>query len=82
MKRTTKMTLAYFMFMLSCVLGIICVVLSLSLFVRVCVVILVCGSATSVLTLSRCPYCGKFGVPIKPFLKQNLCCKKCGKQVH
>lgn len=81
MKKTLTMTFVYFLFMLSAVFGIICTIFELSILFRLLTVAMVVVSATAVLTLARCPYCGKYGIRIQPFLKQNPRCKKCGKEI-
>lgn len=80
MSRTLKMTFAYFLFNLTAIFGITCVVFELSMFFCIIVVIMAIVSAIAVLKLARCPNCGKLGIRIQPFLKQEPCCKKCGKQ--
>lgn len=82
MKRTLKTTLAYFLFTFSSIFGIMYAVFNLSTLFRTFTLIMVAISVIAVLKLSHCPYCCKYGIPVKPFLKQNPCCKKCGKQIR
>ena len=80
MKKTSKMTFTYFLYMLTAVLGIGCVIFKLSMLFRISVTIMAIISILAVLNLSYCPNCGRFGIRIRPFLKQEPCCKKCGKR--
>lgn len=79
MRRTCKMTLVFFLFVLTAILGIFCVIFSLSTFFCVSVVILDVVSVILVLKLAYCPHCGKLGIRIQPFSKHEPRCKKCGK---
>ena len=79
MKTTTKRTVTFFLYLLTCVFGILCVLWELSLFFRVCVAILVVISVWQTIRLAYCPNCGSLGKPIRPFQKQEPRCKKCGK---
>lgn len=80
MKRTLKVTLSYFFFILAAILGIICAVFNLSMLFRIITALLVVIPTIAILNLSKCPYCGKYGMPINPFQKSGPTCKKCGKQ--
>lgn len=80
MKRTKRMTLSYFFFILAAILGIICAVFNLSMLFRIITAILVVIPTIAILNLAKCPHCGKYGIPTKPFQKNSPTCKKCGKQ--
>ena len=62
-----KMTVTYLLFVIGCVLGIICVILEASFFVRLAVALVVIFSAVEVLKMSHCPFCNKFGIKTRPF---------------
>lgn len=79
MERTHKMTLAFFLFVLTAILGILCVVFKLPTFFCLGVVILTIISVALVLKLAYCPHCRKFGIRIQPFLNHAPRCRKCGK---
>lgn len=79
MKKTLKMTLAYFLFMFGAALGILCVIFELSTLVRLFVAVLVVISVITILNLARCPHCHKYGIRVQPFQKQDPLCKKCKK---
>lgn len=81
MKRTHKMTLAFFLFVLTAIFGILCVIFNLSNFFCISVVILAIISVVLVLKLAYCPYCKKLGIRIQPFLNHEPRCKKCGKDL-
>lgn len=68
MKRTSKMTLTYFLYMLTAILGICGVIFQLTtFFFRIGVVILAIVSIVLVLKLSYYPHCGKLGIKFNPF---------------
>lgn len=81
MRIQNKMTMTYLLFVIGCVLGIICVVFETSFLARLVVVLVVIFSAVSVLKMSHCPFCDKFGIRIRPFSKEKPSCSKCGKQL-
>lgn len=76
-----KMTLSFLLFVCSSILGILCVVLELCLYIRIATAVIIALSVILVLKLSRCPYCNKYGIRIQPFAKENPSCKICGKQL-
>lgn len=82
MKRTHQMTLAYFLFIFSAAIGIICVIFELSTLVRLITVGLVVISVIAILNLARCPHCHRYGIRVQPFQKQAPYCKKCGKRIE
>jgi len=78
----TKMTISSLAFISGCILGIACVVCELSLIFRIITAVLVGISSVCLIVLSRCPFCKKIDcIGVKPFLKENPRCKKCGKRV-
>ena len=81
MGRKGKRTAAYFLFMGGSVFGICCAVFALPLPLRILDAGVVAVAIVLVLQTTRCPSCGKHGIPISPFAKEGPCCKKCGKQL-
>lgn len=79
MKKTYKMTLVYFLFITTCILGIVAVIAQVSMIFYSLIAVIDIILVFEIIKLSHCPYCGKLGIPVKPFLKQMPCCKKCGK---
>lgn len=71
--------LAYFLFMAGAIFGIVCAVFSLPFYLRLADAILVVVAIVYVLRIARCPYCGKFGIRVTPFQREESYCKFCGK---
>lgn len=69
---------SYFLFMAGSVFGIICAIFNYPFYLRLADSILVVVAIVYVLKNSYCPNCGKFGIRVTPFLKDERYCKFCG----
>ena len=80
MIKKSRATFTYFLFMFGAIFGIICVVFALPPYLCIADGIICIIAAILVLQCSYCPFCGKYGVKIKPFQKEVPFCEKCGKE--
>ena len=76
-----KMAFTYLLSVFGSILGIICTVCELSLYIRILTAVIIGISSWFILKYSRCPYCNKYGIRIHPFPKKELVCKYCGKKL-
>ena len=82
MKKRTMVSLTFYLFLSGALLGISCAIFSLPLYLHVLDILVVSISITLVFKFSRCPYCGRLSLPVKPCLPSNVYCRNCGKEIE
>lgn len=80
MSKKKRAVFAYFFFLFGCVFGIFCAIFTFPSYLCIMDAIIVGIATHLILLVSRCTHCGKYGVKINPFSKDNLFCQKCGKE--
>ena len=81
MKSRAKIIWTVVYFLISCLLGVVCVINHVWILLRLLVYAMVVVGIFMIGDAVRCPFCKEYGLKLRPLSKDAGLCKKCGQLV-